>query len=242
MSDTPDIIYTQVDEAPELASHSLLPIISAFAKAADLKVELRNISLAGRVLSKFPDYLKDDQKVSDDLAWLGETVKQPAANVIKLPNISASVPQLVAAIKELQEQGYAIPDYPYEPSTDEEKDVRARYDTVKGSAVNPVLREGNSDRRAAKAVKNYAMKNPHRLGDWSKDSKTHVASMPGDDFFANEKSATITADQAGGAKIVVAGEDGRETVLKDGLSYGEGTVVDATFLSARALRAFIENE
>ncbi len=242
MSDTPDIIYTQVDEAPELASHSLLPIISAFAKAADLKVELRNISLAGRVLSKFPDYLKDDQKVSDDLAWLGEAVKQPGANVIKLPNISASVPQLVAAIKELQEQGYAIPDYPYEPSTDEEKDVRARYDTVKGSAVNPVLREGNSDRRAAKAVKNYAMKNPHRLGDWGKDSKTHVASMPGDDFFANEKSATITADQAGGAKIVFTAEDGRETVLKDGLSYGEGTVVDATFLSARALRAFIEKE
>ncbi|MBV7380321.1 NADP-dependent isocitrate dehydrogenase [Maritimibacter dapengensis] len=242
MSDTPDIIYTKVDEAPELASHSLLPIISSFAKAADIDVELRNISLAGRVLSQFPDYLTDDQKVSDDLAWLGEIVKKPGANVIKLPNISASVPQLVATIKELQGQGYALPDYPYEPSTDEEKDVRARYDTVKGSAVNPVLREGNSDRRAAKAVKNYAMANPHRMGDWSSDSKTHVASMPGDDFYANETSATISADQTGGAKIVFTAEDGTETVLKDGLSYDEGTVVDATYMSAATLRDFIRKE
>src|SRR6056297_4184027 len=239
MSDTPDIIYTQVDEAPELASHSLLPIISAFAKAADLKVELRNISLAGRVLSKFPDYLKDDQKVSDDLAWLGETVKQPAANVIKLPNISASVPQLLAAVKELQEQGYAVPDYPYEPGTDAEKDIRARYDTLKGSAVNPVLREGNSDRRAAKAVKKFAQDNPHRMGDWTADSKTRVASMPGNDFFANETSATL--DAAATAKIVLETADG-ETVLKEGVSYPAGTVVDATYMSAKALDAFLAEE
>ncbi|MAM63677.1 NADP-dependent isocitrate dehydrogenase [Maritimibacter sp. UBA3975] len=241
-SDTPDIIYTQVDEAPELASHSLLPIIRGFAAAADIGIEVRNISLAGRVLSQFPDYLTDDQKVSDDLAALGEIVKTPGANVIKLPNISASQPQLDATIKELQEQGYKLPDYPYEPATDAEKDVRARYDAVKGSAVNPVLREGNSDRRAAKAVKNYAMANPHSMGDWAKDSKTTVASMPGNDFFANEKSATITADQAGGAKIVFLADDGNQKTLKDGLSYDEGTVVDATFMSAATLRDFIRAE
>ncbi|HBZ45483.1 MAG TPA: NADP-dependent isocitrate dehydrogenase [Maritimibacter sp.] len=241
-NETPDIIYTKVDESPELASYSLLPMVRSFAAKAGLSVDIRDISLAGRVLCQFPDYLTDEQKVSDDLAWLGEMVKKPEANVIKLPNISASVPQLLAAIAELQEQGFKIPDYPYEPATDEEKDVRARYDAVKGSAVNPVLREGNSDRRSAKAVKNYAKKNPHRMGDWASDSKTHVASMPGDDFFANEKAATITADQAGGAKIVFTAEDGTETVLKDGLSYGEGTVVDATYLSVATLRDFIKKE
>jgi isocitrate dehydrogenase len=241
-SDTPDIIYTQVDEAPELASHSLLPIIRGFAQAADIAIEMRNISLAGRVLSQFPDYLTEEQKVSDDLAALGEIVKTPDANVIKLPNISASQPQLDATIKELQDQGYKLPDYPYEPSTDEEKDVRARYDAVKGSAVNPVLREGNSDRRAAKAVKNYAKANPHSMGDWSKDSRTTVASMPGNDFFANEKSATITAAQAGGAKIVFLADDGNQKTLKDGLKYEEGTVVDATFMSAATLRDFIRAE
>ena len=240
--DTPDIIYTQVDEAPELASHSLLPIIRSFAQAADIDVAIRNISLAGRVLSQFPDVLTDEQKVEDDLAVLGEIVKQPGANVIKLPNISASQPQLDAAIKELQEQGYKLPDYPYEPSTDAEKDVKARYDAVKGSAVNPVLREGNSDRRAAKAVKNYAKANPHSMGDWAKDSKTTVASMPGNDFFANEKSATITAEQAGGAKIVFLSDDGNSRTLKDGLKYEEGTVVDATFMSASTLRDFIRAE
>ncbi|MEC7764762.1 MAG: NADP-dependent isocitrate dehydrogenase [Pseudomonadota bacterium] len=241
-SDTPDIIYTQVDEAPELASHSLLPIIRSFAQAADIDVAIRNISLAGRVLSQFPDVLTDEQKVEDDLAVLGEIVKQPGANVIKLPNISASQPQLDAAIKELQGQGYKLPDYPYEPSTDAEKDIKARYDAVKGSAVNPVLREGNSDRRAAKAVKNYAKANPHSMGDWAKDSKTTVASMPGNDFFANEKSATITAAQAGGAKIVFLADDGNSRTLKDGLKYEEGTVVDATFMSAATLRDFIRAE
>ncbi|WP_406870526.1 NADP-dependent isocitrate dehydrogenase [Thioclava sp. 'Guangxiensis'] len=237
---TPDIIYTIVDEAPQLASGSLLPIVSAFAGAAGLGVETRDISLAGRILATFPDYLTDDQKITDDLAELGELVKTPEANVIKLPNISASVPQLTAAIKELQAQGYKLPDYPYEPSTDEEKDVRARYDTIKGSAVNPVLREGNSDRRSAKAVKNYAMQHPHSMGEWSKDSKTTVASMPGDDFFANEKSATLS--DATGAKIVFTAEDGTETVLKSGLKYQAGEIVDATFLSAKALNAFVKAE
>ncbi|WP_339112413.1 NADP-dependent isocitrate dehydrogenase [Thioclava sp. GXIMD2076] len=237
---TPDIIYTIVDEAPQLASGSLLPIVSAFAGAAGLGVETRDISLAGRILATFPDYLTDDQKITDDLAELGELVKTPEANVIKLPNISASVPQLTAAIKELQAQGYKLPDYPYEPSTDEEKDVRARYDTIKGSAVNPVLREGNSDRRSAKAVKNYAMQHPHSMGEWSKDSKTTVASMPGNDFFANEKSATLS--DATGAKIVFTAEDGTETVLKSGLKYQAGEIVDATFLSAKALNAFVKAE
>ncbi|WP_334193918.1 NADP-dependent isocitrate dehydrogenase, partial [Pararhodobacter sp.] len=240
MSDTPDIIYTKVDEAPELARASLEPIIRAFAGAAGVSVETRDISVAGRILAVFPDFLTEAQKVSDDLAWLGELVKTPAANVIKLPNISASQPQLNDAIKELQSKGYAVPDYPAEPATDAEKDIKARYDAVKGSAVNPVLREGNSDRRSAKAVKAYAKANPHRMGNWSKESKTRVASMPGNDFFANETSATITAAQAGGASIVFTGKDGAETVLKKGLKYTEGEVVDATFMSAKALTAYIE--
>ncbi|MEC3862205.1 NADP-dependent isocitrate dehydrogenase [Mesobacterium sp. TK19101] len=239
---TPDIIYTVVDEAPELASASLLPIVRTFAGAAGIDVETRNISVAGRILAAFPDYLSEDQRVSDDLAELGELVKTPEANVIKLPNISASVPQLTAAIAELQAQGYAIPDYPADPQTDTDRDVRARYDAIKGSAVNPVLREGNSDRRAAKAVKEYAKKNPHSMGDWASDSKTCVAAMPGNDFFANEKSATITAAQAGGAKIIFTAADGTETVLKDGLTYLEGEVVDATFLSVATLRQYIKDE
>lgn len=241
-TETPDIIYTIVDEAPELASASLLPIIRAFAGAADIDVATRNISVAARILSAFPDYLKPDQQISDDLAELGELVKTPAANVIKLPNVSASVPQLTDAIKELQGQGYAIPDYPETPQTDAEKDVRKRYDGLKGSAVNPVLREGNSDRRSAKAVKEYAKANPHSMGEWTADSKTHVASMSGNDFFANEQSTTITAAQAGGAKIVLTAADGTETVLKDGLNYAEGTIVDATFMSAAALRDFAKAE
>ena len=242
MAKTPDIIYTIVDEAPELARVSLLPMIRAFAGPAGINVETRDISVAGRILATFADYLTEDQRISDDLAELGELVKTPEANVIKLPNVSASVPQLTAAIKELQSQGYAIPDYPTEPATDEEKKIQARYDAIKGSAVNPVLREGNSDRRAAKAVKAFAQKNPHSMGEWVKTSKTTVASMSGDDFFANEKSATITAAQAGAAKIVFTGADGSEKVLKDGLKYEEGTVVDATFMSAKALRAFIKAE
>ncbi|MFN3209415.1 MAG: NADP-dependent isocitrate dehydrogenase [Roseovarius sp.] len=236
---TPDIIYTKVDEAPELASASLLPIIQSFAAAADITVGTRDISLAGRILATFPDHLSEDQRVSDDLAALGELVKQPGANVIKLPNISASVPQLVAAVRELQGQGYAIPDYPETPETDAEKEVRARYDAIKGSAVNPVLREGNSDRRAAAPVKKYAQNNPHRMGDWSSDSKTRVASMESGDFFSNETSATL--DGAATAKIVLEGANG-ETVLKDGVSYPAGTVVDATYMSASALDAFLAEE
>jgi len=240
--ETPDIIYTIVDEAPELARGSLLPIITSFSEAAGINVETRDISVAARILALFPDLLSDDQKVSDDLAELGELVKTPEANVIKLPNVSASVPQLEAAIKELQGQGYPIPSYPADPQTDAEKAIRAKYDTIKGSAVNPVLREGNSDRRSAKAVKEYAKANPHRMGKWTSASKTTVASMPGNDFFANEKAATITGAQAGGAKIVFTAKDGTETVLKSGLKYAEGEVVDATFLSAKALRAYIKAE
>ncbi len=241
-SSTPDIIYTIVDEAPELASASLLPIIRSFAGAADFSVETRNISVAGRILSVFPEYLTEAQRVNDDLAELGQIVKTPEANVIKLPNISASMPQLSAAIKELQSKGYAIPDYPADPKTDEEKSIQARYDAVKGSAVNPVLREGNSDRRAAKAVKEYAKANPHSMGDWTADSKTTVASMAGNDFYANEKAATITAAQAGAAKIVFTDKAGNETVLKNNLKYIEGEIVDATFLSAKELRNFIKAE
>ena len=238
----PDIIYTIVDEAPELASASFLPIIRSFADAAGVTVGTRDISLAGRIIATFPENLSEEQRQSDDLAVLGELVKQPEANVIKLPNISASVPQLVAAIEELQAKGYAIPSYPYEPKTEMEKEARARYDTIKGSAVNPVLREGNSDRRAAKAVKNFAQKNPHSMGKWASDSKTHVSSMPGDDFYANEKSATLTAEQAGAARIEFVSRDGALSVLKDGWMLDEGTVVDATYLSAKALSAFLADE
>ncbi|WP_305969691.1 MULTISPECIES: NADP-dependent isocitrate dehydrogenase [unclassified Mameliella] len=240
MSDsTPDIIYTKVDEAPELASASLLPIIQKFAAAAGVSVGTKDISLAGRIIATFPEVLTEEQRQSDDLAALGELVKKPEANVIKLPNISASEPQLVAAVKELQSQGYALPDYPYSPSTDEEKAVRAKYDTIKGSAVNPVLREGNSDRRAAAAVKKFAQNNPHRMGEWTADSKTRVASMPGNDFFANEVSATLP--KAATAKIVLETAGG-ETVLKEGVSYPEGTVVDATFMSAAVLDQFLAEE
>jgi isocitrate dehydrogenase len=238
-TDTPDIIYTKVDEAPELASASLLPIIRHFASAAGITIETRDISLAGRILAAFPDHLAEDQRCDDDLKALGEIVKMPQANVIKLPNISASEPQLVEAIRELQGQGYGLPDYPFDPKSDAEKAVRARYDMLKGSAVNPVLREGNSDRRAAPAVKRYAQSNPHRMGEWSPDSKTRVATMGADDFFANERSATLA--EATGAKIVLETASG-ETVLKDGLSYPAGTVVDATYMSAAALDAFLAEE
>ena len=241
MTDTsqPDILYTIVDEAPELASASFLPIIKRFASAAGVSVGTKDISLAARIISTFPENLTDAQRQSDDLAELGKLVKTPGANVIKLPNISASVPQLVAAVEELQAQGYKLPDYPEEPKSDDEKAIRARYDAIKGSAVNPVLREGNSDRRAAKAVKNFAQNHPHSMGTWSADSKTKVSSMPGNDFYANEKSATITAAQAGDAKIEFVAKDGAVTVLKDGWPLEEGTIADATFMSAKALEAFL---
>ncbi|MDA5557820.1 NADP-dependent isocitrate dehydrogenase [Shimia sp. MMG029] len=236
---TPDILYTIVDEAPELASASFLPIIRKFVSAAGITVGTPDISLAGRIIATFPENLTDAQRQSDDLAALGELVKTPDANVIKLPNISASVPQLVAAIEELQAQGYDIPAYPEDPQSDEEKAIRARYDGIKGSAVNPVLREGNSDRRSARAVKNFAQNNPHSMGAWTSDSKTKVSSMPGNDFYANEVSATISADQAGDAKIEFVAKDGAVTVLKDGWPLEEGTVADATFMSAKALGAFL---
>jgi isocitrate dehydrogenase len=244
MTDTanPDILYTIVDEAPELASASLLPIIRSFASAAGVTIGTKDISLAGRIISAFPEFLTEEQRQTDDLAALGELVKTPSANVIKLPNISASVPQLSAAIAELQEQGYALPDYPEEATTDEEKSIRARYDAIKGSAVNPVLREGNSDRRAARAVKNYAMKNPHSMGEWVSTSKTHVASMDGNDFRSNEVSATVTDAQAGPAKIEFTDADGNVSVLKDGIDILPGTVVDATFMRASALRDFLRSE
>ena len=240
-STTPDIVYTKVDEAPELASASFLPIIRSFASAAGVSVGTRDISLAGRILSSFPEALTDDQRQTDDLAWLGEWVKTPEANVIKLPNISASVPQLVAAIKELQSQGYALPDYPEAPATDAEKTARAKYDAIKGSAVNPVLREGNSDRRAAAAVKKFAMANPHSMGKWTADSKTKVSAMSGGDFFSNETSVTLTEAQAGKAKIVLTVADGTETVLKE-VTFPAGAVVDATFMSAKALDAFLAEQ
>ena len=240
--DNPDIVYTKVDEAPELASASLLPIIQTFAKAANIAVGTRDISLAGRIIAAFPESLSETQRQSDDLAILGDLVKTPGANVIKLPNISASVPQLVAAVEELQGQGYAIPDYPDAPATDEDKAIRARFDAIKGSAVNPVLREGNSDRRAANAVKKYAQSNPHSMGTWAADSKTHVSTMTANDFRSNETSVTLTADQAGPVKIVLTAKDGSETVLKDGVEFPAGTVVDATFMSAKALGAFLEDQ
>ncbi|SPJ30560.1 NADP-dependent isocitrate dehydrogenase [Falsiruegeria mediterranea] len=236
---TQDLLYTIVDEAPELASASFLPIIRKFVSSAGITVGTPDISLAARIISAFPESLTDEQRQSNDLAALGELVKIPAANVIKLPNVSASVPQLVAAVEELQRQGYALPDYPEEPQTDAEKDVRTRYDAIKGSAVNPVLREGNSDRRSARAVKNYAQKNPHSMGAWDASSQTKVSSMPGNDFYANEVSATITAAQAGVAKIEFVGKDGALTVLKDAWPLDEGTVADATFMSAKALSAFL---
>jgi isocitrate dehydrogenase len=242
MSAQPDIIYTKVDEAPELASGSFLPIIQSFAKTAGVNVGTKDISLAGRIIAQFPDRLKPEQQQPDDLALLGEMVETPDANVIKLPNISASVPQIKGAVAELQSQGYAIPDYPEDPKTDEEKDIKAKLDKVKGSAVNPVLRQGNSDRRAAVSVKQYAQKHPHRMGKWTKDSKTHVAHMSGGDFFANEKSATITEQNAGSGKIEFVGADGSTKVLKDKVKLDKGDVVDATKMSVNALRQFFKDQ
>ncbi len=238
MSSTPKIIYTLTDEAPFLATQSLLPIIDAFTDTAGVALETRDISLAGRILAQFPDVLGEEQRVSDDLAELGELVEQPEANVIKLPNISASVPQIKAAVKELQEQGYPLPNYPDEPKTDEEKAVRARYDKAKGSAVNPVLRQGNSDRRAPKSVKAYARKHPHRMGAWSKDSKTHVSHMDDGDFYGSEESATL--EKAGSLKITLHGSDGGATVLRESVPVLEGEIVDAAVMSRRKLADFID--
>lgn len=239
MSDKEKILYTITDEAPALATHSLLPIIAAYTAAAGVSVETRDISLSGRILANFPDFLTEDQQISDALAELGELAKTPEANIIKLPNISASIPQMKAAIAELQAQGYKLPDYPEEPKSDEEKSIKARYDKIKGSAVNPVLREGNSDRRAAAAVKQYAKNNPHRMGAWASDSKSVVSSMPGNDFFGNEKSVTIP--EATTAKIELVTAEGT-TVLKDGLALQAGEVLDGTFMSAKALREFLAGE
>ncbi|AYO48998.1 MULTISPECIES: NADP-dependent isocitrate dehydrogenase [Micrococcus] len=234
------IIYTLTDEAPMLATASLLPIVRAYAGTAGVELETRDISLAGRILAAFKDVLPEEQRTADALAELGELVKTPEANVIKLPNISASVPQLRAAIKELQAHGYALPEYPDEPKTDAEKDAKARYDSVKGSAVNPVLREGNSDRRAPKAVKAYAKRFPHSMGEWTPDSKTAVATMGADDFRANEQSVTLPAADV--LTIEFTGEDGKTTVLKEGLKVLKGEVVDGTFMSAKALDAFLAEQ
>ena len=235
MSDA-KIIYTLTDEAPALATRSLLPIIQAFTKGSGISVETRDISLSGRVISQFPERLKPEQRIGDHLKELGELATKPEANIIKLPNISASVPQLKATIKELQGQGYDLPDYPETPANDAEKDIKARYDKVKGSAVNPVLREGNSDRRAPPSVKGYARKNPHKMGAWSADSKSHVAHMSSGDFFGNEKSTTIA--KAGNLKIELVGADGKTTVLKESVKVQAGEIVDATFMSKTALRDF----
>lgn len=231
------IIYTHTDEAPMLATYSFLPIVEAFASTAGVEVETRDISLAGRIIAVFGDYLTEEQRISDALAELGELAKKPEANIIKLPNISASVPQLKAAIAELQGQGYALPDYPDNPSSDEETDIRSRYDKIKGSAVNPVLREGNSDRRAPLSVKNYARQNPHSMGAWSADSKTNVAHMTADDFRSNEKSVVIPADDT--IKIQIVREDGTVKVLKPAFPVLAGEVVDGTVLRAAALDEFL---
>ncbi|MBV6810672.1 NADP-dependent isocitrate dehydrogenase [Xanthomonas campestris pv. pennamericanum] len=238
MSKTPKILYTLTDEAPYLATQSLLPIIDAYTDTAGMVVETRDISLAGRILALFPEQLSDTQKIADDLAELGELATTPDANIIKLPNISASVPQLKAAIKELQGQGYALPAYPDEPKDAAEKDIKARYDKVKGSAVNPVLREGNSDRRAPLSVKNYARKHPHRMGKWSSDSKSHVSHMESGDFFGSEQSTTLA--EAGTLKIEFVGNDGSSTVLKDKVAVKAGEIVDAAVLSKRALASFVD--
>ena len=234
------ILYTLTDEAPALATYSFLPIVQAFASKAGVEVETRDISLSGRILAVFSDVLPEDQKTHDALAELGQLAKTPEANIVKLPNISASIPQLKAAIAELQALGYALPDYPDSASTAEEKDVKARYDKVKGSAVNPVLREGNSDRRAPKAVKAYAKKHPHRMGAWASDSKARVASMSEGDFFGSEQSVTLPA--ATTADIVHVSGDGTRTVLKGGLALQEGEIVDCAAMSMANLEGFLTDE
>lgn len=240
MSKQSKIIYTKTDEAPALATYSFLPIVKAFTAPSGIEVETRDISLAGRILANFPEYLTEEQKIGDALAELGELAKSPEANIIKLPNISASIPQLIAAIKELQAKGYKIPDYPASPSNDEEKSIKAKYAKVLGSAVNPVLREGNSDRRAPKAVKNYAKKNPHRMGAWSSDSKTHVTSMPENDFYGSEKSITLSDETS--FTIEFEGTDGSKKTLKSAAPLEKGEIIDAAVLSLSSLKSFIEKE
>ncbi|WP_417867694.1 NADP-dependent isocitrate dehydrogenase [Xanthomarina gelatinilytica] len=240
MAKSATIIYTKTDEAPALATYSFLPIVESFTKPTGVQIETKDISLAHRILAVFPDYLTDAQKVSDDLGILGEMVKQPEANIIKLPNISASIPQLKDAIEELQAKGFKLPNYPDEPKNDSEKDIKSRYDKVKGSAVNPVLREGNSDRRAPKAVKNYAKKNPHSMGAWSKDSKTHVATMSKGDFAHNEKSVTL--NEATTVSIQFKASNGETEILKNQLNLLKGEIIDATVLSKKALIEFLENQ
>lgn len=240
MSQQNTIIYTITDEAPALATRSFLPIVQAFIKSANINIETKDISLAGRILATFPDYLSDDQKVSDDLAMLGELAKKPEANIIKLPNISASIPQLKGAIKELQSKGFNLPDYPDEPQNETEKEIKSRYDKIKGSAVNPVLREGNSDRRAPKAVKNYAKKNPHSMGPWNADSKTHVSTMTYGDFAHNEKSVTI--QKVTSIKIEHIDNEGKITVLKDSFPLLDGEIIDGTVMSKKSLLSFLEEQ
>ena len=239
MSDS-KIIYTRTDEAPLLATYSLLPIIAAYAAKAGVEVETRDISLAGRIIAQFPDRLTDEQRLDDALAELGELAQTPGANIIKLPNISASIPQLKAAIKELQEQGYDLPNYPDEPKSDEEREARERYDKVKGSAVNPVLREGNSDRRAPASVKNYVRKHPHSMGEWSSESKTNVAHMEADDFRNNEKSTVVEAD--GSVRIELQGDDGSTTVLRESVPVLAGEVIDSTAMRVASLREFLTEQ
>ena len=234
------IIYTITDEAPMLATHSFLPIIKAFTKTAAIDVETRDISLAGRILANFPDYLTDTQKVSDALAELGQLATTPEANIIKLPNISASIPQLKEAISELQAQGYAVPNYPEDPQNDSEKKIKATYAKVLGSAVNPVLREGNSDRRAPKAVKNYAKTNPHSMGAWSADSKTEVAHMQDGDFYGSEQSVTVK--DASQFVIEFVTESGSSTILKNASPLKAGEVIDSSVMSLKALKAFAKKE
>jgi len=239
-TETAKIIWSKIDEAPALATYSLLPIVNAFTKAAGVVVETRDISVAGRIIANFPDYLTESQRMPDYLAELGDLTQKPEANIIKLPNVSASIPQLKAAIKELQEKGYKLPDYPEEPQTDAEKELHARYAKCLGSAVNPVLREGNSDRRSARAVKEYAKKHPHKMGAWSADSKTHVSNMSAGDFYHSEKS--VTMDKAGNVRIELVDQAGNVSVLKDKLALQAGEVLDGAFMSAKALRKFIAEQ
>ncbi|MGB2354020.1 MAG: NADP-dependent isocitrate dehydrogenase [Schleiferiaceae bacterium] len=234
------ILYTKTDEAPALATHSFLPIIKAFTSKAGIEVETRDISLAGRILANFPDFLEEHQRIADALSELGELAKTPEANIIKLPNISASIPQLKAAIKELQQAGFALPDYPENPKDKEEKAIKLRYDKIKGSAVNPVLREGNSDRRAPKAVKNYARKHPHTMGSWSNNSKAHVSSMTHGDFYGSEVSITI--DEATKADIIHTNAHGKQTILKEGIDLQAGEIIDSSRLSMKALKSFFTEQ
>ena len=234
------IVYTKTDEAPALATYSFLPIVQAFARKADIEIETRDISLAGRILATFPEFLSEEQRVADALQELGELAKQPEANMIKLPNISASIPQLKAAIAELQALGYALPNYPEEPQNSAEEEIKGKYDKIKGSAVNPVLREGNSDRRAPKAVKMYAQKHPHKMGAWTAESKSHVSSMTHGDFYGSENSTTLT--KATNAQIVLKAADGTTQVLKSSLPLIEGEVIDTAALSMKALKTFLHEQ